>query len=122
MALCDRGHPSASSPGPALSYSLGAAFSSPPVPIAIWEKAGGVSPPRVSRDTPSLKAWMKKNQKNKVMTRIVASLAVKSSRSSSPGRSRLGPHSLPPGAATNDHVDPISLPRTSSAGPNATQR
>ena len=41
MAHSDRGHPSVWSPGPA-------------VPIAIKKKAGGLSPPRVPRGTPSL--------------------------------------------------------------------
>ena len=40
-----------------------------------------------------------------------------------PPDDRVGPlHSLPPETATNDPVDPISRPETSSAGPNATRR
>ena len=86
MALCDRGHPSASSRGPALSYILGAASSSPRPNCHKGKSGRGVSATRFPRQ-PLPQNWMKKNQKNKVMTRIVTSLAVRASRSSSPGRS-----------------------------------
>ena len=52
MALSDRGHPYVSSSGPI-------------VPIVIKKRAGGVSPPRVSRGTPSRNTDEKESERRR---------------------------------------------------------
>ena len=93
----------------------------PSVPLAIEKGARGVCPPRVSRHTPSLKAWMKKNQKNKVMTRILLPLLVRAPRSWSLRPSGWIP-TLLLGAATKDPVDPVLSPWTASTELTVTLR
>ena len=79
-----------------------------------------MSPPRVSRGTPSLNTGEKKSEEEGGDdTNSNVSAGPPDPR---PPDDRVGPHSLPLGAATNDPVDPISRPETSSAEPNATRR
>ena len=78
MALSDRGHSSVSSSGPN-------------VPIVIKKGAGGVSPPRNSRGTPSLNTDEKESERRR-RRRYEQQCLCRASRSSSPGRSgRLPP-------------------------------
>ena len=78
-----------------------------------------MSPPRVSRGTPSLNTGEKESEEEGGDdTNSNVSAGPPDPR---PPDDRVGPHSLPLGA-TNDPVDPISRPETSSAEPNATRR
>ena len=105
MAHSDRGHPSVRSPGPI-------------VLICHKEKAGGVSPPRVPRGTPSLNTDEKEVRRREGDdTNSNVSVGP-----SSPGWPGWPAYSLPPEAAREDALDPTSRPETLSAGPNATRR
>ena len=108
MALSDRGHPSVSSSGPA-------------VPIVIKEKSGrGVSATRFPRHPlpPNLDEKQSEEEEGDDTNSNVSA----GPPDPRPPDHRIGLHSLPPEAVTNDPVDPISRPETSSAGPNATRR
>ena len=108
MAHSDRGHPSI------------------PIPRTSCpnchkeEKAGGLSPPRVPRDTPSLNTDEKEAERREGDD-MNSNVSAGPPDPRPPGRSGRLSHSLPPEAATNDAVDPTSPPETSSAGPNATR-
>ena len=102
MAHSERGHPSISSSGPA-------------VPIAIKKKRREGCLRRAFPEAPPPLTRMKKNQIEKEGddTNSNVSAGLPDPRP---------PHSLPPEAAANDPVDPISRPKTLSAGPIATRR
>ena len=108
MALSDRGHPSVSSSGPA-------------VPIVIKEKSGrGVSATRFPRHPlpPNLDEKESEEEEGDDTNSNVSA----GPPDPHPPDDRVSPRTLPPETATNDPVDPISRPETSSAGPNATRR
>ena len=110
MAHSDRGHPPT--------------FSGPPDPLswlAIKQEVGGVSPPRVPRDTPSLVTDKKKEVRRRKSDDINSHAFCRTSRSSSPGRPSGLAYSLPPEAMREDALDPTPRPETSSDGPNATR-
>ena len=112
MAHSDRGHPPP--------------FSGPPDPLswlAIKQGVGGVSPPRVPRDTPSLVTDKKKKKevRRRKSDDINSHAFCRTSRSSSPGRPSGLAYSLPPEAIREDALDPTPRPETSSDGPNATR-
>ena len=109
MAHYDRGHPSVSSSGPA-------------VPIAIKKKRREGCLRRAFPEAPPPLTRMKKNQKEEEGDDTNSNVSA-GPPDPRPPDDRVGPlHSLPPETATNDPVDPISRPETSSAGPNATRR
>ena len=112
MAHSDRGHPPP--------------FSGPPDPLswlAIKQRVGGVSPPRVPRDTPSLvtDGKEKKEVRRRKSDDINSHAFCRTSRSSSPGRPSGLAYSLPPEAMREDALALTPRPETSSDGPNATR-
>ena len=109
MAHSDRGQPPSSGPPDPLSW------------FAIKQKAGGVSPPRVPRDTPSLKTDKKKEVRRWKSDDMNSHASCRTYRSSSPGRPSRLAYSLPPEATREDALDPTPRPETSSEGPNATR-
>ena len=99
-------------------------FSGPPDPLswlAIKQEVGGVFPPRVPRDTPSLVTDKKKEVRRRKSDDINSHAFCRTSRSSSPGRPSGLAYSLPPEAMREDALDPTPRPETSSDGPNATR-
>ena len=79
-----------------------------------------MSPPRVSRGTPSLNTDEKESEEEEGDD-MNSNVSVWPPDPRPPD-DRVHPHSLPSEAATNEPVDPISRPETSSAEPNATRR
>ena len=108
MAHSDRGHPSVSSSGPA-------------VPIVIKKKRWEGCLRRAFPEAPPPLTRMKKNQKEEEGDDMNSNVSA-GPPDPRPPDDRVSPHSLPPETATNDPVDPISRPETSSAEPNATRR
>ena len=91
--------------------------------LAIKQRVGGVSPPRVPRDTPSLVTVgkEKKEVRRRKSDDISSHAFCRTSRSSSPGRPSGLAYSLPPEAMREDALALTPRPETSSDGPNATR-